>query len=415
MKLHQTPRRKNTRSAAKFWWLLVLPFFVVLSAAPLRAAAQATLFVSPSAGTYKVGERFSVLVNVNTGGEAINAASGQLNFDNSRLEVVSLGYSSSIFNLWTTQPSYSNAGGTVQFSGGLPSPGFTGASGAIVRVTFRPKANGQAPLTFVSGSVLANDGAGTNIADSLKGALFTVIAVPVTPVSESKPVQKIESPTQADVVEAQAPIEAPSITEWPKQLASGETLVVKGLGLPLSKIIIAVQKGEGEPVRAEIFSGHDGHFSFTHREPVKAGFYRVWARNVSLEGVASPPSEMASLEVVEPTFFRIGSVAINYASMAVTLLALIVLLVLLLAFLWWKVRGWQKKQGKEIGEAEAVVHGAFDTLKDGLTKYISYLAEAKNPASLKRREAKTREEVRGELEEMEEKIEKEIKDIKKAG
>lgn len=387
-------------------------FASFLLAWPFAVSAQATLFVSPSAGTYKVGERFSVLVNVNTGGEAINAASGQLNFDNSRLDVVSLGYSNSIFNLWTTQPGYSNAGGTIQFSGGVPSPGFTGASGAIVRVTFRPKESGQAPLAFVSGSVLANDGKGTNIADSLKGALYTVILAPVSPLKA--PVQEVK-PAFAEMEQAEKPLEAPAITEWSKQLSSGETLVIKGLGLPLAKIIIAVQKGEADPVRAEVFSGPDGHFSFTFREPVRAGFYRVWARNVTLEGVASPSSEVVSLEVVEPTFFRIGSVVLNYVSIAVTLLSLLILFVLLVVFMWWKVRGWQKQRGKEITEAEAAVHSVFDTLKDGLVNYISYLAAGKNAAGIKRRESKTRDEVKSELKTMEEKIEKEIKDIKKIG
>src|SRR3989344_6704130 len=132
---------------------------------PLSATAQGILSLSPSTGSYRVGESFSVIVNLNTGGESVNASTGQINFDNSKLQVVSLGYSQSIFSLWTDNPSCSNPAGTINFSGGVPSPGFTGASGSILRITFKGKASGQAPVNFLSGSVLANDGQVTNIAD----------------------------------------------------------------------------------------------------------------------------------------------------------------------------------------------------------------------------------------------------------
>ena len=79
-------------SILKFYVLLFLFF-------PFLTFAQGTLFISPPAGTYKQGESFSILVNVNTGGQPINAASAQIGFDNQRLEVTSVGYSSSIFKI----------------------------------------------------------------------------------------------------------------------------------------------------------------------------------------------------------------------------------------------------------------------------------------------------------------------------
>ncbi len=388
--------------------LLFSSVLFLLFSFPSLAFAAGSFFISPPSGTYKVGELFSVLLNVNTGGVAINAGSGQLNFDNSRLELIDLGFSHSIFTLWTSEPTFSNAAGTVNFSGGLPSPGFTGASGSIVRLTFKAKATGQAPLTFISGAILANDGAGTNIADSFKGALYSVIggASPTPIVTPAKPANVI----QESAVEI---IEPPRITDWPKELQSGDSITISGLGLPLSKIIIAVQKGSDEPSREETFSGPDGRFKFTPSKPLKAGFYRIWARNVSLSGVASAPSETVTIDVTEPTFIRIGTVAINYLSIIMTLLALILLLFVSAVWIWWKVRKWQRRQGKEIAEAEQEVHHVFDTLRDGLARYLSYLAGAKDTDAMKRREARSRKELREELDNLEQNIEKEVRDIKK--
>src|SRR3989344_7867804 len=121
---------------------------------PLSATAQGILSLSPSTGSYRVGESFSVIVNLNTGGESVNASTGQINFDNSKLQVVSLGYSQSIFSLWTDNPSFSNPAGTINFSGGVPSPGFTGASGSILRITFKGKASGQTVLNNFHPSLL---------------------------------------------------------------------------------------------------------------------------------------------------------------------------------------------------------------------------------------------------------------------
>ena len=54
-------------------------------------------------------------------------------------------------------------------------PGFTG-DGKLVSVTFRNKAGGQAGLNFSSGSILANDGLGTNILSDMGSATFSLEA-----------------------------------------------------------------------------------------------------------------------------------------------------------------------------------------------------------------------------------------------
>ena len=374
------------------------------------AANAATLYVAPSGGTYKTGELFSVLVNVNTLNKSINAASGQLNFDRAKLEVVSLGYSNSIFTLWTQGPAFSNSAGSVTFSGGLPSPGFTGPSGAILRITFKPKASGQAAVNFVSGSILANDGKGTNILDGFSGGVFNVIASAAKPAetpSAGKPV-----PSVAEEGIATQPAEAPLITEWPATIEAGQSITIKGLSVPVSRIIIAFQKGSEESVSEETFSGADGRFSHTFSKPAAGGLYRVWARTLTNDGVLSPQSSIVTIEVIQPLFFRIGTVALNYASIVVTLLSLIIFLVFVLGYAWWRFRGWQKRQGVEISEAETALHESFEAIKTGLRRYVRHLANTKSPQALKKKGEKAEEILEEDLKEIEQDIKKEIEDIK---
>ncbi|MBU4256969.1 hypothetical protein KKC04_00990, partial [Patescibacteria group bacterium] len=62
----------------------------------------------------------------------------------------------------------------VNFEGIVLNPGFTGSSGKAITIVFRTKAAGNTPLTFSSGSALANDGKGTNILTGIGNANFSI-------------------------------------------------------------------------------------------------------------------------------------------------------------------------------------------------------------------------------------------------
>ncbi|MFN3692825.1 MAG: Ig-like domain-containing protein [Candidatus Paceibacteria bacterium] len=144
----------------------------------------ATLNISPATGVYGSGSTFTVRVSVDTKGAAINAADGTITFDNKALQVVSVSRSSSIFNLWTTEPAFSNSAGTISFSGGTPT-GYTGGSGTVMTITFRTLGSGSARVNFGSGSVLAADGRGTNVLSSMGSGAYTISAASETPEPEA--------------------------------------------------------------------------------------------------------------------------------------------------------------------------------------------------------------------------------------
>lgn len=139
-------------------------------------AEAAVLRFSPSSGTYTVNRNFTVSVVVDSANQAMNAADGVINFPTDKLKIIDLSKNASIFNLWVQEPSYSNNGsgiGNARFEGVVLNPGFTGSNGKILNITFQPIRAGTATVSFARGSVLANDGNGTNILTSLGTATYT--------------------------------------------------------------------------------------------------------------------------------------------------------------------------------------------------------------------------------------------------
>jgi hypothetical protein len=157
-------------------------FFCFLISAPNLSEA-ATLSISPGTGVYTVGSTFTAQVTLNTQGKPVNAAEGGIKFNPNELSVVSVDKGNSIFNLWVTEPTFSNSAGTISFSGGLPS-GYTGSAGRVFNITFKAKSAASSRVSITNGSVLANDGMGTNVLTSMNGGTFTIQAPSTSPTPE---------------------------------------------------------------------------------------------------------------------------------------------------------------------------------------------------------------------------------------
>lgn len=182
-----------------FGKVFLAAFLLLLSPA---AASAATLSASPTSSTVSVGDTVSVYVVVSSVDRAMNAVSSTLSFPSDIFEVTSVSKNNSIITLWVQEPSFSNSAGTISFEGVVLNPGFTGASGRVITATLRAKSEGTARLLFSSGSVLANDGQGTEILTGSSGATITVgkpsAAPQPAPVPESGASVTITSATHPD-------------------------------------------------------------------------------------------------------------------------------------------------------------------------------------------------------------------------
>lgn len=147
---------------------------LVFLCAGAHAASAATLSMTPQTGTAAVGTTINVLLSAASDVTAVHVLSGTLSFPTNLLEVVSISKSQSMISSWVTDPTFLNTAGTIQFNGMVPNPGFIGTDGRVLMVTFKVKAVGTADLSYSAGSIIANDGDGTEILTSKTGATYTL-------------------------------------------------------------------------------------------------------------------------------------------------------------------------------------------------------------------------------------------------
>jgi hypothetical protein len=176
--------------------LYIFVFTFALFNIGAQSAQAASLYFSPASGSHTIGQIFTTSVYVSSSDQAINAASGIISFPKDKLEVISLSKAGSIVSLWTQEPSFSNTNGTINFEGIALNPGYQGSAGKIISVQFRIKQIGQVNLNITNGSILANDGLGTQILSNISGATFQInpkITEPIASISET-PIEKIGVP-----------------------------------------------------------------------------------------------------------------------------------------------------------------------------------------------------------------------------
>ncbi len=552
------------------------------------AVYAATLNFSPSSGSYTVGSSITVAISVSSTDQAMNAASGVVSFPRDKLELTSLSKAASIFTLWVVEPSFSNDTGEATFEGVVPNPGFTGTTGKIITANFRVKAPGTALVSFSSGSVLANDGKGSDILTSLGSAQFTLSSAAFVPEAPEAPVvssdvstpsaPRISSPThpspevwyskkdavfkwplppgvtgarvlvgssprttptvvytpaiggkeatdlsdgvlyfhaqlrnangwggvshfrfqidtekpnrfditeipRRDLTEPRAAftfdahdalsgidhytvtidgkgpatewkddgthryetptldpgkhtvdataldkagngltasaefvveaLPSPTITEYPKELQSGETLIVRGIAVPTLSVTIWLKRENEEPANFVVQSDENGKFVFVSREGLREGSYFLWADVVDSRGARSLPTEKGRIVVGPLRFFRLGLGAVSVLSVLVPIVALLFLLFGVIWYGWHKFSLLRKHVLKEVREAEAMLHQVFDLLRESVRDQIRLLERASKKRQLTKEEEKVLKQLKKELNNAEKYIQREIEDIEK--
>ncbi|HRZ30346.1 MAG TPA: cohesin domain-containing protein [Candidatus Paceibacterota bacterium] len=148
-------------------------------------AYAADFGLSASKNTYEVGETIPVKIYVASPNQSSNAVSGVVSYPNDKLQVSSLAKTGSVVNMWVQEPAYYNGDGQVNFEGVILNPGYTGKAGVILTINFKARQTGTAQLNFANGSILANDGAGTNILQKLGQLSLTIVPASTKPASVS--------------------------------------------------------------------------------------------------------------------------------------------------------------------------------------------------------------------------------------
>lgn len=157
--------------------VLLLLFFVTSQS---RGASAATLNLSPSSKSVKVGDTFTVSVLFDTASETVNKVKASITFPTSLLSVetdsiVTTGSAITDFK----ETIYSNVTGTIDISGNTS---VSGTGKLLANIKFKTKAVGTANVSFDADSQIIKSSDSKNVfllADSIGGAY--TIATTITP------------------------------------------------------------------------------------------------------------------------------------------------------------------------------------------------------------------------------------------
>ena len=152
---------------------------IIFFASWVHPVSAAKLSLSPASGTFQVGSTFDVGVYLDTEGKSANVVEAGILFPADSLELVTPTLGQSVLSIWTSPPVFDNKKGTIGISGGIPG-GLTVSKGLITNLTFRvKKASPAATVRFTTdGSVLENDGDGSNVLSGTQKAVYTLILPP---------------------------------------------------------------------------------------------------------------------------------------------------------------------------------------------------------------------------------------------
>ncbi|MEO5646656.1 MAG: cohesin domain-containing protein [Candidatus Paceibacterota bacterium] len=302
----------------------------------------ATLSISPASGSYTVGKTFTARVLVGSGGQSINAVSGDVSFSSDTLTLTGIS-KSGVVTLWAQNPTYSNASGTASFQGVILN-GYSGSGGTVVTLTFKAKAAGTATISIAQGSssVLLNDGQGTNVLSGTSGASFTIgqgtTTSPVEPITTTKPVTPVvEIPaTSVPVIVPVASSDAPLFTDYESPLRPGNFVVVKGTAAANSLITLTFthtqHDGTTTVAQTPILTTPTGAFTFVSDEKaVQGSTYTVVATTTDHQS-----TEPLHLKVKNSIRFSIGMLITAIIALKISLLAALGLILLVTGYLLYR-------------------------------------------------------------------------------
>ena len=207
-------------------------------------------------------------------------------------------------------------------------------------------------------------------------------------------------------------LETPRITEYPKKLASGEILTIKGITkYPGIQVVFWLQREKDEPQSQRVQSEEKGSFTLIAEGRLRGGLYNIWAKVLDERGAQSNPTSKVTIAVERPAILSIGSWAITLLAVMVPLVALILLLGFLFWYGWHRFSLFKKRLRREVREAEQALQNAFDLFKKDVKKQVQWLEKIRIRRQLTEEEEKIIKQLRKDLDDAEKSVRKEIKDI----
>jgi len=347
-------------------------FFLALFSCAFVTSAQTVtsnghLFFDIANTKISQGDEININIMVNTGGQAINAVSGDFEIPkNFQLESIDTG--NSFLDFWVVSPKAVD--GAISFQGVAVKQPYQGESGLIFSIKGIVTAPGSLSFVFDSGTILADDGLGTNVLGSLKNLSLVVkntqpIAENTTPVAG-----QIGTPSSSTIVTTNSSVNNPPtvlaiippyITSISSPINQSESFSLTGQGTPNattkiqfqditepsfgSSFVRSIMRGYVKPPDVELENNNNGLFSYISPTNLIAGTYSAVPSYVSPKQKENIIGYGVTISIIGNTLGTVLGFIINGTVIIVPTLLLIILLIF---FPWYFIKRWKQATNEKV-------------------------------------------------------------------
>jgi len=316
-------RGYKKHGTALFVSILISISIFALPSFPVHAA---TLKLSPTSGSYVVGDVVTVTVLVSSQ-EEFNAASGAIEIPSDVLRPVSISKDGSVVDIWLQEPAVDGRG-HVLFEGLIIDNFFSG-NGKLFSINLEVLGEREVSLAFVSGLVLASDGLGTNVLDQFENATLTLLGGPPQAAPEAFPATLAIPLEEARLADIESLL-APRVLSYSTEVNTIDELTIQGITYPNSLVYVdLLLDGNDKVEQYTTVSDAGGNFVYQHDRaaaslPVagvfeavhaffQTGSARFWLR-VENGDLVSEPTQAFEVSVASFGFGVLGSLFVIAAN-----------------------------------------------------------------------------------------------------
>jgi hypothetical protein len=209
------------------------------------------------------------------------------------------------------------------------------------------------------------------------------------------------------------PLEAPKITLFTRELHEGDLLPIAGEALPRAKVVVFIKYNGQDLGVFETHSHDDGSWQYIYPEFLRVGVYTIRVQALTPEGIETYLSDELKIQVIETILFTIGRFKITFREFMYFLLALLAIVMVIIYMLWRYLNNFKEKLRHETADVNEVMRDGFRILRGEFQKEIEILERVKVKRILTDEETAILERFKKTLDEVLEKLKKEVKDIEK--
>jgi hypothetical protein len=205
-------------------------------------------------------------------------------------------------------------------------------------------------------------------------------------------------------------VATPVIKNYSAEISASGKFFISGTANKSNDIIIYIQgENEVQPEASTVKSDNDGNWFEVVPKNYANGQYTAWVEAVNPNGLKSNQSPKISFLVTAPIFARIGSFVLNYFTVIVSLIFIIVLIIAILVWIFEFVR---KRLKKETLEIEDVLEKNIAELKIAVSEEMEDLSKMTRTEFTKGK-ARVVDILHQHIDETNKRILKEVKDVEK--